>query len=71
MQKIFEKDFLQNDKKCRFWKKNCREYRNNSDHKLKTTEARRNYLMPKPNYHARKIFPKDLLAKRNGKRIYE
>ena len=41
------------------FEKNCRKYKNNGDYKLKTTEARRNYLMREPNYHTRKNFPKD------------
>ena len=30
--------------------------------KLVTTQRRRNYLLPKPNYHTSKFFSKDLLA---------
>ena len=30
--------------------------------KLATTEKRRNYLVPEPNYHTTKFFTKNLLA---------
>ena len=36
--------------------------RNHRDIKLATTEERRNYLVPGPKYHTKKIFSEDLLA---------
>ena len=39
----------------------------NRNIKLVTTERRRNYLVSEPNYHNRKFFTENLLAKEMGK----
>ena len=41
--------------------------REDSDLKLATTERRRNYLVPEPNYHTTKFFTKKNIGNRNEK----
>ena len=41
--------------------------RKHRDIKLVTTEKRRNYLVPEPNYHSIKLFKENLLAIEMGK----
>ena len=57
----FEKDFFRLMNNAVFGKtmENVRKHR---DIKLVTTERRRNYLLPQPNYHATRFFIKNLLA---------
>ena len=57
----FEKDFFRLMNNAVFGKtlENVRKHR---DIKLVTTERRRNYLLPQPNYHATKFFIENLLA---------
>ena len=57
----FEKDFFRLMNNAVFGKtmENARKHR---DIKLVTTERRRNYLLPQPNYHATKFFIENLLA---------
>ena len=57
----FEKDFLKLMNNVAFGKtmENVRKHR---DIKLVTTERRRNYLVPEPNYHTTKFFTEHLLA---------
>ena len=68
----FEKYFLKLMNNVAFGKtmENVRKHR---DIKLTTTERRRNYLVPEPNYHPTTFFTEHLLAiemKRN-RNIYE
>ena len=58
---FFEKDFFRLMNNAVFGKtlENVRKHR---DIKLVTTERRRNYLLPQPNYHATKFFIENLLA---------
>ena len=57
----FEKDFFRLMNNAVFGKtlENVRKHR---DIKLVTTERKRNYLLPQPNYHATKFFIENLLA---------
>ena len=57
----FEKDFFRLMNNAVFGKtmENVRKHR---DIKLVTTERRRNYLLPQPNYHATRFFIENLLA---------
>ena len=57
----FEKDFfkLMNNAVFGKTKENVRKYR---DIKVVTTEKRRNYLVPEPNFHTTKFFTENLLA---------
>ena len=57
----FEKDFFRLMNNAVFGKtmENVRKHR---DIKLVTTERRRNYLLPQPNYHAARFFIENLLA---------
>ena len=57
----FEKDCFRLMNNAVFGKtmENARKHR---DIKLVTTERRRNYLLPQPNYHATKFFIENLLA---------
>ena len=43
--------------------KTMKSMRKHADIKLVTTERRRNYLVSEPNYHTRKFFTENLLAK--------
>ena len=43
--------------------KTMKSMRKHPDIKLVTTERRRNYLVSEPNYHTRKFFTENLLAK--------
>ena len=45
-----------------FFQKNMENVKKHRDVKIVTTERRRNYLVPEPNYHKTKFFYKNLLA---------
>ena len=44
------------------FRKTMQNVRKDRDIKLKTTEVRRNYLVPEPNHHTTKMFSCSLLA---------